>query len=255
MKKRSVVIRESYVPMFETATDEQVGKLVKAMLAYQQTGKAEIEDPMMAAVFAMIREGIDEDNAEYEKTCKRRKDAADKRWGNDTPADESMQEHASACNSMQEHASASESMREDADMDLDVEPKASKDAGGIKRTRKHKHGEFGHVLLTDEELAKLEERHGAEKTAALIKILDEAIEIKGYKYKSHYLVLLTKWPLRVYEEQNKPQAPPGNDRPMRQTYVPFDHERKDNDYDSLQKELARKTREAVKARLQGASDG
>ena len=62
--------------------------------------------------------------------------------------------------------------------------------------------------------------------------------------------------VRTWEKRtDKPQAPPGIGRPMRQTYVPFDHERKDNDYDSLQKELARKTREEIKARLQGASDG
>lgn len=125
MKKKSVIIRESYVPMFETATDEQVGKLVKAMLKYQQTGEAELSDPMMAAVFAMIKEGIDQDNEEYEATCKRRRDAANKRWGNDP------------CNSMQEHASACNSMREDADMDMDMDTQASKDAG-VKRGARFK---------------------------------------------------------------------------------------------------------------------
>ena len=228
--KRSVVIRESYVPLFETATDEQVGKLVKAMLKYQKTGEHDIDDPMMSAVFAMIREGIDEDNEAYEETCKRRKDAANKRWGNDTSESDSMQEHASACNSMQEDA--------DMELELDMVSKASKDAGDKKRaTCKHKHGEYSNVLLTDDELEKLNAEYGEERTQAAIRLLDEGIAMKGYKYKSHYLAM-RKWVFKALEED----APPGNSPPARarQTYAPF-LERKDNNLDDIQRQLARRT--------------
>jgi hypothetical protein len=55
---------------------------------------------------------------------------------------------------------------------------------------KHKHGEYSHVLLTDEEYNKLKtEVPDYEKW---IKELDEGIELKDYKYKSHYLAI-KKW--------------------------------------------------------------
>ena len=55
---------------------------------------------------------------------------------------------------------------------------------------KHKYGEYKHVLLKDSELKKLKEQYC--NWQDLIKCLDEAIELKGYKYKSHYLAI-KKW--------------------------------------------------------------
>lgn len=55
---------------------------------------------------------------------------------------------------------------------------------------KHKYGVYRHVLLTDEELAKLMNRF-ADWNERIAK-LDEGIELKGYKYKNHYLAIL-KW--------------------------------------------------------------
>lgn len=61
-----------------------------------------------------------------------------------------------------------------------------------EKPKKHKHGEYKNVLLSDEELDKLKNEYGDKKTEQAIKYLDEAIEMKGYKYKSHYLAL-KKW--------------------------------------------------------------
>ncbi len=56
---------------------------------------------------------------------------------------------------------------------------------------KHKHGEFKNVLLTDKEEQKLKDKFNG-SFAEKIKDMDEAIEMKDYKYKSHYLAIL-KW--------------------------------------------------------------
>lgn len=70
-----------------------------------------------------------------------------------------------------------------------------------KETRqKHKYGEYNNVLLSDEELGKLKNEYGEEKTASAIKYLSEYIEMKGPKYKSHYLVL-RKWVFEAVEEK------------------------------------------------------
>lgn len=63
---------------------------------------------------------------------------------------------------------------------------------GNKDVTKHKYGEYKQVLLADQELEKLNKEYGEEETKEAIKYLDEYIEMKGAKYKSHYLAL-RKW--------------------------------------------------------------
>lgn len=58
------------------------------------------------------------------------------------------------------------------------------------KASKHKYGEYKNVLLKDEELQKLQQDYS--NWEQLITYLDEYIEMKGYKAKSHYLAI-KKW--------------------------------------------------------------
>lgn len=87
----------------------------------------------------------------------------------------------------------------DIELELEIEKEKEKDIElekdnikAVKKPPKHKHGEYQHVLLTDDELNKLFDEYGEEATEAGIKYVDEYIEMTGKKYKSHYLVL-KKW--------------------------------------------------------------
>ena len=68
------------------------------------------------------------------------------------------------------------------------------------KASKHKYGEYKNVLLKDEELQKLKEEY--ENWEELIKYLDEYIEMKGYKAKSHYLCI-TKWVIKAVEDEQR----------------------------------------------------
>lgn len=59
------------------------------------------------------------------------------------------------------------------------------------KNKKKKYGEYHHVLLADSEYEKLKEKF-PKTYEEKIREMDEAIELKGYKYKSHYLAIL-KW--------------------------------------------------------------
>ena len=72
----------------------------------------------------------------------------------------------------------------------------------IKKDTKHKYGEYKHILLTDKELDKLNTEYGEIETQEAIKYLDEYIEMKGTKYKSHYLVL-RKWVYSAVQRDKK----------------------------------------------------
>lgn len=69
-----------------------------------------------------------------------------------------------------------------------------------KKEKKHKYGEYQNVLLKDEELEKLKQEYSNYED--LIKYLDEYIEMKGYKAKSHYLAI-KKWVVDAVK--SKPQ--------------------------------------------------
>lgn len=70
---------------------------------------------------------------------------------------------------------------------------ASDEAEATKpaKPKKHKHGEFNNVLLTDEEVEKLKQRFPYDWDKKIEK-LSQGLALKGYKYKSHYLAIL-KW--------------------------------------------------------------
>ena len=68
---------------------------------------------------------------------------------------------------------------------------------------KHIYGTYKHIRLTDNELNKLKEQYS--NWQELIDYLDEAIERKGYKYKSHYLAI-KKWVVDAVNEKKPKQT-------------------------------------------------
>ena len=73
-----------------------------------------------------------------------------------------------------------------------------------EKSKKHKYGEYDHVLLTDEEFAKLHNDYS--NADELITFLDEYIEMKGYKAKSHYLAI-KKWVVDAVSKNQKQTRP------------------------------------------------
>lgn len=89
----------------------------------------------------------------------------------------------------------------------------SKDKNKTKDKVKHIFGEYKNVRLTDEELQSLRSSYGDDGTNELITYLDEYIEMKGYKAKSHYLCI-KKWVIKAVKEKK------GTRQPVREEKVP-----------------------------------
>lgn len=77
-----------------------------------------------------------------------------------------------------------------------------KDSIGESKETKRTHGEYSHVKLKESELAKLVDEYGLDMTDSCITFLDEYIEMKGYKAKSHYLCI-RKWVVDAVNERRK----------------------------------------------------
>ena len=74
-----------------------------------------------------------------------------------------------------------------------------------EKAAKHRHGEYGHVLLTVKQFDKLVSDYGESKTQDAIKFFDEYIEMKGYKAKNHNLAM-RKWVFDAVEREKKKNA-------------------------------------------------
>jgi len=91
-----------------------------------------------------------------------------------------------------------------ADADKDKIQEYIKNDKKGKNDKKNIYGEYNHVRLTDEERDKLMNEYGEAETSAAIKYLDEYIEMKGYKAKSHYLCI-KKWVFNALEREKQPK--------------------------------------------------
>ena len=96
----------------------------------------------------------------------------------------------------------------------DKDKKEDKNKDNNKEVKK-KNGQYKNVLLTESEYNKLVDRFGQDVAKNKIIEMDEAIELKGYKYKSHYLAIL-KWS-KNDTDQNK-GVTEGNLRVLKEMY-------------------------------------
>ena len=91
-----------------------------------------------------------------------------------------------------------------------------------KRPQKHKYGEYQHVMLTDNEFENLANSFGIDLRDEAIKFLDEYIEEKGYKSKSHNLAI-RRWVVdAVKKHRNKSGSSNNKFNQMIKTNYDFD---------------------------------
>ena len=94
-----------------------------------------------------------------------------------------------------------------------------------EKETKHTYGEYKHVRLTDKEYNTLCQDFGDNQTDKAITYLDEYIEMKGAKYKSHYSAL-RKWVFDALKEKDRKTSGKKDD-----------HLTNDIDYEELRKKV------------------
>lgn len=99
MAKKSFVMYQDWGAAIELMTDEQAGKLLKAIYAYQEDPGADVDDPAVKMVFQLMKGRFKADAESYEATCKRR--AENGRLGGLAKAGKSYQKLANASKSWQ----------------------------------------------------------------------------------------------------------------------------------------------------------
>lgn len=180
-------MRSSFVVYAETLdyagdlTDAQLGQLYRAQLTYATGGTPVVTDPEVRGIWRVVKHRMDVDAEKYESKCQQ------------------LRANASRYKQMQADATKSQQIEGDTDTDTDTVTDTDTDKSINTKPAKRRHGQ--HVLLTDEEYAKLIAEYGEAQANAAVAFLDEYIERRGYKVKSHYLAL-RKWVFDALREED-----------------------------------------------------
>lgn len=193
--KDSFILYTEQKAVIDKLTDEQAGKLIKAIYEYVATGITPQLDMTIDLVITPFITTLDKNKKKYEATCKKRAEAG---------AKGGKQKVANASKCKQNVANVADNDNEyDNEYDNDINnmytlSKVKTSSSDTAKASKHKYGEFKNVLLKDEELQALKDNYS--NWEELIKFLDEYIEAKGYKAKSHYLCI-KRWVVDAVKEK------------------------------------------------------
>lgn len=248
-EKNSFVVYSQWATIIANLPDEQAAILSKAICCKHLGIEYEITDPTIKAVFISIEQKLDADNENYRKTCEAR--AKSGRKGGSASAAEKVEstEERDGSNSDEEASKSkqklfllskrSKSKQNGGDNEYEYEyenendnesPTGTKEKSVARDARtpahenaaapsrgkepkepKHKHGEYGHVRLTDSEFVRLKTKHGEAETEAAIRVVDEYVETSGRPPYKNYALALEKWGYRAAREQEQRAAPGGFD--------------------------------------------
>lgn len=230
-EKNSFVVYSQWATIIANLPDEQAAILSKAICCKHLGIEYEITDPTIKAVFISIEQKLDADNENYRKTCEARAKSG-RKGGSASAAEkvESTEERdgsnsdEQASKSKQNEAKESKSKQNGGDNEYENEndnesPTGTKEKSVARDARapahetddeparskepKHKHGEYGHVRLTDSEFVRLKAKHGEAETEAAIRAVDEYVETSGKKPYKNYALALEKWGYRAAREQQQ----------------------------------------------------
>ena len=177
-KKESFVLYTEQKAVINKLSDEQAGKLIKAIYEYVETGEMPELDNVLDLVITPFKTILDKDKAKYEEVSKARAEAGSKggKQKKETKAKSSKSKQ-------KKQLQTKDSNCDDNDNEYDNDIK--------KENIKKKYGENGNVKFTDEEYEKVK-AYFPNDYAKRIQALDDYIQSKGTKYKD-FVATLKSW--------------------------------------------------------------
>lgn len=199
MARDSFILYTEQKEVVDKLTDEQAGKIFKAIYEYVQTDKMPELDNLLDIIIIPFKQSLDRNSEKWEEIKKKRSEAG--KLGAEIKKQKQAKE-ANANFAKNEIANQAVNVSVPVNVPVNDNNIASeeKSSTATAKASKHKYGTYKHVLLKDEELQSLKDTYS--NWEELINYLDEYIEMKGYKAKSHYLCI-KKWVVDAVNKQNK----------------------------------------------------
>ena len=206
-KKTSFVLPTDLLDDLEDFSDDEVGKIFRAILIYtNETEEPEFDDRAMKVVFRHIKKYIDSANENYDKKVQanrvngakggRPKKDAEENPKNPTVIEktERFSEKPSKSHTETESETDIETVSEcecETETDIESVPECGceTEPDGVAHTHTKSYGENKNVMLSDEEYERLTERMGGSKRSEYIEKLSDYMASTGKKYQSHYATI------------------------------------------------------------------
>lgn len=178
-KKDSFILYTEQKAVINKLSDEQAGKLIKAIYEYVETGEMPELDNVLDLVITPFQTVLDKDKAKYEEVSRARAEAGSK-GGKQNKRSETKESKSKQKKQLQTKNSNCDDNDNEYDNDFKKE--------NIKRK---KYGENQNVLFTDEEYEKVK-AYFPNDYEKRIQALDDYIQSKGAKYKD-FVATLKNW--------------------------------------------------------------
>lgn len=218
--KKSFVMYKSWKELFRSLPAEMAGELIQAIFSYQDGEDVSFENPALSAIFQMITNKMSEDEEKYQKRVESNKKNG-KKGGRPKEKNDPVGLSESENNPVGLSESKTKRKNPDNDTDTDndidnvyVNDTERENTARAKKPKpvKHRYGEYKNVLLSDDELAKLQNEYGDDLTQRMIRELSGYISSKGAKYSSHYATI-RNW-IRRDKERGQPRKPAAEENPF-----------------------------------------
>ena len=182
-KKKSFILYADYIKHISKLTDEEAGRLFKAIFDYVNSGETPNLDGMAAMAFSFISNQLDNDLQKYEEICKKRAENIKKRWDK---ARENTKENSNFCNTNDT----------DNDIDSDIDNvndiDSDSDSGSVLHNIRPR-GKHNTINITQNQYDDLCGKYGQAVINQYINRIDEYLfENKKKPYSNHYQTII-KW--------------------------------------------------------------
>ena len=197
MQKTAMLLPYEFEPIFKSLPLEQAGLLILALYQYEHE---EVEpdfsdnEILQFSWKTHIKPKIDEYKEKYKKTCEARREAGSK-GGKSNQEKQKQAKQANATFDKQNEQKVANQADIDGDRDIDIDiDKDIKEKYKKEKPVKHKHGQYKNVLLSDDELQKLQTEFPIDWQKR-IENVSEYCASHGKTYKD-YLATIRNWARR-----------------------------------------------------------
>ena len=192
-KKTSFVLPTDLLDDLEDFSDDEVGRIFRAILIYtNETEEPDFDDRAMKVVFRHIKKYIDSANENYDKKVQANrvngaKGGRPKKDAEENPKNPTVIEKTER---FSEKPGKSHTETEtESETDIESVPECECETDGVAHTHTKSYGENKNVMLSDEEYERLTERMGGSKRSEYIEKLSDYMASTGKKYQSHYATI------------------------------------------------------------------
>ena len=177
-KKDSFILYLEHKNVFDILTDEEAGKLIKAIFEYEEKDELPNLEKSLQLAFIPIRNSLDRNQEKYEEKCQKNRENGLK--GGRPRKNQTVNKKTEWFSEKPKKA--------DNDNDHDNDHEYDNDINKKNICKKMHFAEF--VSMTNEEYEKLVNTYGKEIADQCIVVLDNYKGANGKKYKSDYRAIL-----------------------------------------------------------------